>query len=232
MGIGATAGVGAVGGIALTAQASGDTSTSKSSSSDALVFDKDAYSTLTTTITDADGADHEVEYRFHKAITYVTKPVDEAYQSLNVSVPVKIDGTAVDATNAPILFANAVGGYMPSSVADATGVGGGGTTGMPGGGAGGGVPSGSASPSASAADGSGEVASGGNGSVSCQAGLDLVPRGAPRRLSCGRGQPGRPLRGGMTEPITAERPAVTTRLPTMTIPTPTMNRPLASSDQS
>ncbi|KUN97608.1 hypothetical protein [Streptomyces caeruleatus] len=65
-----------------------------------------------------------MEYRFYKAITYVRKPVDETYQSLNVSVPVKIDGTAVDATNAPILFANAVGGYMPSSVAEATGVGG------------------------------------------------------------------------------------------------------------
>lgn len=132
MGIGATAGAAAVGGIALTAQASSGTSSSKSSPSDALVFDTDAYSTLTTTITDADGADHEVEYRFYKAITYVTKPVDATYQSLNVSVPVKIDGTAMDATNAPILFANAVGGYMPSSVADATGVGGGGTTGMPG----------------------------------------------------------------------------------------------------
>ncbi|MER5938513.1 subtype B tannase [Streptomyces sp. NPDC001928] len=135
MGIGASAGVAAVGGISLTARASSDTSASSTSSSDALAFDKDAYSTLTTTITDADGTDHEVEYRFYKAVTYVAKPVDETYQSLNVSVPVKIDGTAVDATHAPILFANSVGGYMPSSVADATGVGGGGTTGMPGGGA-------------------------------------------------------------------------------------------------
>ena len=62
--------------------------------------------------------------------------MDEKYQSLNVSEPVKIDGTSVDASDAPILFANAVGGYMPSSVADATGVGGGGMTGMPGGGTG------------------------------------------------------------------------------------------------
>ncbi|MDF3146557.1 MULTISPECIES: subtype B tannase [unclassified Streptomyces] len=159
MGIGATAGVAAVGGVALTAQASGDTSTSKSSSSDALVFDKHAFSTLTTTITDADSTDHEVEYRFYKAITYVTKPVDEAYQSLNVSVPVKIDGTAVDATDAPILFANAVGGYMPSSVADATGVGGGeGGGGMP------------------ASTGSGEVASGGNGMVNGQGERVSLPK--------------------------------------------------------
>ncbi|MGW6732710.1 subtype B tannase [Streptomyces sp. NPDC055013] len=174
MGIGATAGVAAVGGVTLTAQASSassDTSgtsasgSSGSSSSDALVFDKDAYSTLTTTITDADGAEHEVEYRFHKAITYVAKPVDETYQSLNVSVPVKIDGTAVDATRAPILFANSVGGYMPSSVADATGVGGGGMTGMPGGGA----------PSASSSA-SGEVASGGDGMVNAQGGMVSLPK--------------------------------------------------------
>lgn len=89
----------------------------------ALVFDKDAYTELTTTVRDADGTDHTVVYHFWKAITYVASPVDAKYQSLNVSVPVKIDGKAVDATNAPIVFADAVGGYMPSSVADATGVG-------------------------------------------------------------------------------------------------------------
>ncbi|MFD4557006.1 hypothetical protein ACFWP5_22270 [Streptomyces sp. NPDC058469] len=124
MGIGATAGVAAVGGIALSANASSSKSSS-SSSSDALVFDPDAYTKLTTTITDTDGTDHSVTYHFWKAIAYVAKPVDATHQSLNVSVPVEIDGTAVDATNAPILFANSVGGYMPSSVADATGIGGG-----------------------------------------------------------------------------------------------------------
>ncbi|MFE6172832.1 subtype B tannase [Streptomyces sp. NPDC056464] len=173
IGIGATAGAAAAGGIALTAQASSGTGASGSASSDTLVFDKDAFSTLTTTITDADGADHEMEYRFYKAITYVTKPVDEKYQSLNVSVPVKIDGTAVDATSAPILFANSVGGYMPSSVADATGVGGGGATGMPGGGG----PGASASPSASAStSASGGVASGGNGMVNAQGGMVSLPK--------------------------------------------------------
>ncbi|TXS40987.1 Tat pathway signal sequence domain protein [Streptomyces sp. uw30] len=183
MGIGASAGVAAVGGIALTAQASSDT-TASASSSDALVFDKDAYSTLTTTITDADGTDHEVEYRFYKAVTYVAKPVDATYQSLNVSVPVKIDGTAVDATHAPILFANSVGGYMPSSVADATGVGGGGATGTPGGGAPSASPSsstgtgsGSGSGTGSGSEsGSGEVASGGNGMVNAQGGMVSLPK--------------------------------------------------------
>jgi hypothetical protein len=149
VGLGATAGVAAVGGLALNAQAAGGTS-SASSTSDSLVFDPDAYTELTTTVTDTDDNDHTVKYRFWKAITYVAEPVDETYQSLNVSVPVEIDGTAVDASNAPILFANSVGGYMPSSVADATGIGGGGTGGgMPGGGA----PSGAPSPSASASAG-------------------------------------------------------------------------------
>ncbi|MFD5626516.1 subtype B tannase [Streptomyces sp. NPDC127072] len=181
MGMGATAGIAAAGGFALSANASG---TSKSSAaSGALAFDKDAYTELTTTITDADGNDKEVVYHFWKAITYVTNPVDEKYQSLNVSVPVKIDGKAVDATRSPILFPNAVGGYMPSSVADATGVGGAEMTGTPTGG--GAAPSASASSaastsassstsastSASASAGSGEVASGGNAMTNAQGGM-------------------------------------------------------------
>ncbi|MGW7422196.1 subtype B tannase [Streptomyces sp. NPDC054813] len=145
MGIGATAGVAAVGGIALSAQASSDSS---SGSSDSLKFDPDAYTKLTTTVTDTDGADHSVTYHFWKAITYVANPVDETYQSLVVSAPVEIDGETVDPTNAPILFANSVGGYMPSSVADATGVGAGGMS--AGGGAPSGAPTGSAAPGASA----------------------------------------------------------------------------------
>ncbi|MDX2540509.1 subtype B tannase [Streptomyces sp. WI04-05B] len=133
-------------------------STSSSSvSSGALAFDRAAYTELTTTIT-TDAGDKSVTYHFYKAITYVTNPVDEKYQSLNVSVPVEIDGTAVDATHAPILFANSVGGYMPSSVADATGIGAGGMGGAPGGGA----------PTASASAGTGEVESGGNAQVDQQ----------------------------------------------------------------
>jgi hypothetical protein len=87
-----------------------------------LVFDPDAYTEPTITIKDTDGVSHEVVYRFYKVASYVAKPVDATYQSLNVSVPVKIDGKAVDATDAPILLANAVGGYMPSSVANNTGI--------------------------------------------------------------------------------------------------------------
>ncbi|MCX5091740.1 Tat pathway signal sequence domain protein [Streptomyces sp. NBC_00365] len=168
MGIGATVGVAAAGGFALSANASG-TGSKSSGASGSLVFDKDAYTELTTTITDADGTDHTVVYHFWKAITYVASPVDEKYQSLNVSVPVKIDGKAVDATDAPIVLANSVGGYMPSSVADATGVGGAEMTGgMPTGGAGG---SASPSPSASSSGGTGEVQSGGNAMVNAQGGM-------------------------------------------------------------
>lgn len=87
-----------------------------------LDFNPDAFETLTTTISTAKG-DIAVTYRFYKAIPYVARPVDLAYQSLNISVPVQINGVDVDASKAPILFANSVGGYMPSSVADATGVG-------------------------------------------------------------------------------------------------------------
>ncbi|MCT9083022.1 subtype B tannase [Streptomyces fulvoviolaceus] len=148
MGIGATAGVAAVGGIALSAQAS-DTS-SDSSASDTLAFDPDDYTKLTKTITDTDDVEHSVTYHFWKAITYVANPVDATYQSLIVSAPVEIDGKTVDPTNAPILLANSVGGYMPSSVADATEVGGGGSAMGGGGGAPSGAPTGSAAPSASA----------------------------------------------------------------------------------
>lgn len=87
-----------------------------------LDFNSDAFETLTIMIT-TDAGDQQVTYRFYRAIPYVARPVDLAYQSLNISVPVAINGVAVDATNAPILFANNVGGYMPSSVADALGVG-------------------------------------------------------------------------------------------------------------
>lgn len=98
------------------------TSAADPSASDPLVFDPATYTTLTTSVTTADGV-KAVTYRFYKAIPYVADPVDVTYQTLNVSVPVEIDGVAVDASHAPILFNNAVGGYMPSSTANNTGIG-------------------------------------------------------------------------------------------------------------
>ncbi|MEV0475213.1 subtype B tannase [Streptomyces prunicolor] len=167
MGIGATAGVAAVGGIALSANASSSKSSSpsSSSSSDTLVFDPDAYTKLTKTVTDTAGTKHTVVYHFWKAITYVANPVDPTYQSLIVSSPVEIDGKAVDASNAPILLANSVGGYLPSSVSTATEVGGGGSA-MGGGAAPSGAPSSSASASASAS----AAAPGANGNTNATGG--------------------------------------------------------------
>ncbi|MCX4763057.1 Tat pathway signal protein [Streptomyces sp. NBC_01275] len=111
---------------AATPQAAAGTSqaAAKAAADSSLVFDPAAYTEQTVSVTDTAGAAHSVTYRFYKVASYVANPVDTAYQSLNVSVPVSVDGTAVDATNAPILFANQVGGYMPSSVANATGIGG------------------------------------------------------------------------------------------------------------
>ncbi|MFF3505641.1 subtype B tannase [Streptomyces sp. NPDC003247] len=146
IGIGATAGVAAVGGIALTAQAE-NTGSGGEAASGALVFDRDDYTELTETIADADGTNHSVTYHFYKPRDYVTNPSDDTHQSLVVSVPVKIDGKAVDASRAPIVLANAVGAYMPTTVAKATGVGQAALemTGI--GGTGGGMPTGQASPS-------------------------------------------------------------------------------------
>ncbi|CAM5303036.1 Alpha/beta hydrolase OS=Streptomyces fumanus OX=67302 GN=GCM10018772_25270 PE=4 SV=1 [Streptomyces fumanus] len=155
IGLGAAAGAAAVGGITLTAQAenTGGTDSAGTSADGSLVFDRDDFTKKTESIADASGTEHSVTYRFYKARDYVTHPSDSGHQSLVVSVPVTIDGKAVDASNAPIVLANAVGAYMPSTVADATGVGqaklemtgmGGGTgdpmpSGMPSGGTGGGM---------------------------------------------------------------------------------------------
>ncbi|MGP3769582.1 subtype B tannase [Streptomyces sp. SDT5-1] len=126
IGLGATAGVAAIGGIALNAQAENTDSSGGSGEASAngkLFFDKDDYTEKTESIADAAGTKHSVTYHFYKARNYVANPSDSDHQSLVVSVPVKIDGKKVDASNAPIVLANAVGAYMPSTVADATGVG-------------------------------------------------------------------------------------------------------------
>ncbi|MFI6462811.1 subtype B tannase [Streptomyces sp. NPDC050528] len=123
MGIGAAAAAIPAVGLTGTGTARAATPNSVAAAADSLVFDPTAYTELTIDITDTAGTTHTVVYHFYKVASYVANPVDATYQSLNVSVPVTIDGTAVDTTDAPILFANSIGGYMPSSVADATGIG-------------------------------------------------------------------------------------------------------------
>lgn len=81
---------------------------------DPLLFPQDAYAVETLTVKTSAG-EKTVTFHSYRHIPYVAKPVDRDYQSLDISVPVRVDDTAVDATRAPILFPIGVGGYMSSS---------------------------------------------------------------------------------------------------------------------
>ncbi len=81
---------------------------------DSLLFPKDDYTIETVTVRTSAG-EKSVTYRSYMHVLYVANPADEDYQSLNVSVPIQVDGVAVDATNAPILFNITVGGYMSAN---------------------------------------------------------------------------------------------------------------------
>jgi len=81
---------------------------------DPLLFPKDNYTEETQTVKTSAG-EKKVTYRSYMHVQYVANPVDKDYQSLNVSIPIKVDDVAIDATNAPILFNIGVGGYMSSS---------------------------------------------------------------------------------------------------------------------
>ncbi|WP_067803394.1 subtype B tannase [Nocardia beijingensis] len=81
---------------------------------DELAFDPDDFTTRKKTVATFE-RDKKVTYRFYDNVVYVAKPVDKTYQSLNVSVPVEIEGRSVDASRAPILFSNSVGGYLSSA---------------------------------------------------------------------------------------------------------------------
>jgi len=81
---------------------------------DPLLFPKDAFTVQTRTVTTSTG-EKAVTFRLYQHIPYLAKPVDKEYQSLDVSVPIQVDGVAVNAAKAPILFAVGVGGYMSVS---------------------------------------------------------------------------------------------------------------------
>lgn len=121
-----------------------------------LTFDTSSYTTKTKTVRTGSGT-RKVTYRFYRNNVYVQRPVNYKYQSLNVSVPVEIDGKAVDALNAPIMFAINVGGYTSSSSWGATAQGGGMSAGAFGGGFG------SSGPGSKRGAPSGPGASGGSG---------------------------------------------------------------------
>jgi hypothetical protein len=78
---------------------------------DPLQFPKDNFTVETKTVKTTLG-EKKVTYHSFMHIPYVANPVDKDYQSMNVSVPVKVDDKTVDAANSPILFVIGVGGYM------------------------------------------------------------------------------------------------------------------------
>ena len=88
---------------------------------DPLVFPATDCSTETLTLSAGEGR-QEVTYRAYRHIPYVARPVDADYQSLDVDVPVAVDGIAIDASAAPILFVNGVGGYLSDGTVTDAGI--------------------------------------------------------------------------------------------------------------
>jgi len=81
---------------------------------DPLRFPKDSFTVETRTIQTPAG-ERKVTLRAYRHVPYVAKPVDKDYQSLDLTVPVEIDGHPVDASHAPILLSIPVGGYLSSN---------------------------------------------------------------------------------------------------------------------
>jgi hypothetical protein len=95
---------------------------------DPLLFPKDSYVEETRTVRTSSG-ERQVTVHAYRHLPYVANPVDRDYQSLDVTVPVRVDGRPVDATRAPILMGIGVGGYL--SVRNAGGGAAGGRMGAP-----------------------------------------------------------------------------------------------------
>lgn len=81
---------------------------------DLLRFPIQQYDTKSQNVKLASGS-KEVEYRVYEHVPYVENPVNLEYQSMNVWVPITIDGIPYDAADAPILMAIDVAGYQSSS---------------------------------------------------------------------------------------------------------------------
>ena len=84
------------------------------SSEGILQFPVNDYTEQTLAVTTSAGQVN-VTYRLYRHIAYVANPVDVDYESLDVGVPVTINGQDIDATNAPILLIVNNGGYRASS---------------------------------------------------------------------------------------------------------------------
>lgn len=98
-----------------------------------LEFDPKNYTLQTFSF---EGKDYKV--RAFENIVYVANPVDTAYQKMNIYVPEEYfhEGTlnGYNMDNAPVLFPNGIGGYMPSGPLSLSGNSGRNIFGMPGGG--------------------------------------------------------------------------------------------------
>lgn len=81
---------------------------------DLLRFPAQQYDTEFKTVKLVSGP-KDVEYRVYKHIPYVRNPVNLEYQSMDIWVPIAIDGVPYDAADAPILMAINVAGYLSSS---------------------------------------------------------------------------------------------------------------------
>lgn len=74
---------------------------------DPLLFPVEAYTEETKVL-----GGNTIVLHHYQHLCYVAAPVDDDFQSLNVTVPVSIDGRAVDTAQSPILFVIGVGGYL------------------------------------------------------------------------------------------------------------------------
>lgn len=81
-----------------------------------LVFNPAKYQTKTLILNDK-----SFKVRAYEKIVYVEKPVDTAYQIMNIYIPEEyFEGKSINgytAVNAPIFFPNEIGGYMPGKPA-------------------------------------------------------------------------------------------------------------------
>lgn len=79
--------------------------------SDILRFPVNDYVEETKIINTPDG-EKTVVCKVYKHLQYVSNPVDADFQSLDIFIPVSINGQSVDCTGKPILLFIGVGGYM------------------------------------------------------------------------------------------------------------------------
>ncbi len=87
-----------------------DASPADLATSDPLQFPADDFTVETVTVITASG-EQQVTLHSYKHIPYVANPVDADYQSLDVQVPVAINGQPLDASAAPVLLNIKIGGY-------------------------------------------------------------------------------------------------------------------------